>query len=127
MKIKKLIYSALASIAILYSSCAKNNKEDLLGTTNCDTTNVSYTQDIKPILAQSCNTVGCHNATSVASGYNLEDYSSLQAVATGPRFLGTIRHENGFSPMPKPIGSPKLDDCKIKKIEIWVAAGAPNN
>jgi hypothetical protein len=125
MKLKKISLLAFTSYIVFCCSCAKNNKEDLIGNASCDTASVSYTQDIKPILAASCNANGCHNASSAASGYNLEDFSSLQPVALGSRFIGTIRHESGFSAMPKQAD--KLDDCKIKKIEIWIAEGAPNN
>lgn len=125
MKSKLFILSSIALMCIAVS-CSNNNKEDILAELDpCDTTSTSYSLEIKPILDQFCNTAGCHNATSVASGYNFEDYNVVQSAALGTRFLGTIRHESGFSPMPK--GSDKLTDCQIQKIEVWISKGALNN
>ncbi|MBU3928662.1 MAG: hypothetical protein KKB74_12720 [Bacteroidetes bacterium] len=39
--------------------------------------------------------------------------------------MGAIRHESGWSPMPK--NTNQLDDCTIRKLEIWVANDTPNN
>jgi len=120
------ILLVVISYLLINTSCTKNNKEDIVaGLTPCDTTNTTYNAVIKPILDQYCNSNGCHNATSIAAGYNLEDYNALKPVALGSRFLQTLRHEPGFSRMPK--GADKLTDCQIKKIEIWVNNGAQNN
>lgn len=125
MKFTITIICILSIFAIL-SSCSKNSKEAILeGLEACDTTSTAYSAEIKPILDQFCNTSGCHNATSVAAGYNFESYDNVKNAALGSRFLGSIRHESGFSSMPK--GSDKLTDCQIQKIEIWVRKGAQNN
>jgi len=39
--------------------------------------------------------------------------------------MGTIKHESGWSPMPK--NGNKLSDCKIQKIDRWILDGTPNN
>jgi hypothetical protein len=116
------IFSAIT----LFFSCTKNNKEDILaGQGPCNTTVTTYGEVVKPILDQFCNTSGCHNNVSLAAGLNLEDYNSLKPIALGDRFLGSLKHQSGFSPMPK--GGDKLTDCQIEKIEKWVINGAQNN
>ena len=108
-------------------SCAKNNKKDLLEATGgCDTTSaVSYSTDIRPILDQNCSTPNCHSTLVKAGGFNLEDFAPTKDAVLGSRFMGTINHTSGFSPMPK--GGTKLSDCDINKFQRWADAGAPNN
>jgi hypothetical protein len=48
----------------------------------------------------------------------------MAAVNSG-KFLGALRGETGFSPMPKNL--PQLSDCQMLKIEKWIANGAPDN
>lgn len=125
MKSTSTILLLLLCIGII-SSCVNNSKEAIeeeLGL--CDTTDISFQNEIKPIIEQFCSTSGCHNNTSIAGGYNLDGYDNIKNVALGNRFLGSIRHETGFSHMPK--GTDKLTDCQIQQIEIWIADGAPNN
>ncbi len=127
MKCKQFLGVITVLISLLgFLSCNKNSKEAILENLGpCDTTNVTYTNDIRPLINQFCSTSGCHTAVSVAGGYNLEDYASLRDAALGSRLLGSIKHNNGFSPMPK--GGGKLTDCQIKFIEKWIQQGAPNN
>lgn len=125
MKNRFIIPIALVCLGV-YSSCTNNNKQDILAELDpCDTNSTTYSAEIKPILDQFCNTSGCHDAASMAGGYNLSDYNSLQPIALGNRFMGSIKHKSGFSSMPK--GGAKLANCQIEKIEIWVRKGAQNN
>lgn len=124
---KSIIFTIVVLFVVLFlASCAKNSKEEILAQLDpCDTTSIGYALEIKPILDQFCNSSGCHNSTSIAGGYNFENYASVKSAALGTRFLGTINHSSGFSPMPK--GGDKLTACQISKIEIWVRDGAQNN
>ncbi len=121
-----LVTSLFMLFVIAISSCSKNNKEDIIaGLDPCDTDNVTYSLVIKPILDQFCNTSGCHNSTSVAAGYNFQDFNTLSTAALQDVFIGSIRHETAYSNMPK--GGDKLTDCQISQIETWISDGAPNN
>ncbi len=91
--------------------------------TPCDTMNVTYTADIKPIMDQNCALSGCHDATTKSFGYDLSSYNGSVATANSGRFLGVIRHDAGFIAMPK--GMAKLDNCSIQKIAAWINAGTP--
>ncbi len=123
MKIKLLFLSTL----LAFSACYYNNKEELLGVTTCDTSSVKYSTDIKPILTSNC--LGCHGtAIAAANGgdIDLENYNQLKLYSDPDgAFLGSVKWTTGFSKMPK--GGSQLTDCDIKKIEKWVADGAPNN
>jgi hypothetical protein len=92
----------------------------------CDTINVTFSASIKPILEENCNS--CHgNSTAASFGGNikLENHADVKVQADNHKLLGSVARENGYSPMP--MGTAKLEDCKITNIRIWVNAGAPNN
>lgn len=91
--------------------------------TACDTTAVTYTATIQPILNQSC--LSCHSAASAQGNVVLEGYNLLKVYVDDGSFLGAVSHGSGYSPMPK--GGNKLSDCKILQIQTWIASGAPNN
>lgn len=98
---------------------AKNNSCD----EDCDTTNVTYSGTIWPIIELSC--FGCHSGPEPSGGIALTSYASITQVANNGKLFGAINHENGFSAMPK--NAPKLSDCKIDQVKIWIEDGTPNN
>ncbi|OSZ79092.1 hypothetical protein CAP35_12825 [Chitinophagaceae bacterium IBVUCB1] len=90
----------------------------------CDTTTSTFSSNVLPVMQQKCATSGCH-ATTLPTGYNLSNYEGVKTAVTEGKLLGSIRHQSGFSAMPK--GSAKLDDCSINKIARWVNLGMLNN
>lgn len=124
---KKILGITTVGLGILFfASCHKDNAEDMypLNTNTCDTMSVTYSATIKPIMAASCATAGCH-LTSGPSGYDLSTYAGVKIVATNGNLMESIKHSGYASAMPK--DAPKLDDCTISKIGAWVNAGALNN
>lgn len=129
----KRMYSLLPVLLLtaLVISCSKSNESDLdndggnNGGNTCDTANMKFTANVKPILQSNC--YSCHsNANSSASGgVKLEDYADVKAHADDGDLLGTITHSSGFPPMPQ--GGNKLSECNINKIRAWVERGALNN
>ncbi len=115
----------LTLLTLLVWACTYNNEEELYGTglSPCDTTNVSYTADVLPILQQNC--YGCHQQQVSSGGVNLEGHSRVKTVASNGRLLGAVSHAPGFSPMPK--NATKLADCDISKIRRWINQGALDN
>jgi hypothetical protein len=90
--------------------------------TICDTTKYSFKNDVFPILSSNC--VSCHNSNT-ANGYtNLEDYNNVKNAASSGELVKVINKTGSFPQMP-PSG--KMNDCNIKKIEKWVAAGMKND
>jgi len=108
---------------VITTSCVSNNEEDLYPNQTCDTLNVTYSGIVDPIISQNCER--CHSAVAPSSGIPLEGYANLKAAVDDGVLLGSIRHDDGFVPMPE--DAPKLPDCAIRQIEIWVEAGAPDN
>lgn len=104
-------------------ACTYNSEEELYGISNCNTENMSYSNDIVPLITNNC--IGCHNSNSYLGDVNLEGHSEIVKHATNGSLVGSIKHSAGYVAMPD--GSPKLDACSIAKIESWVAAGSPNN
>ncbi|MEX2588744.1 MAG: hypothetical protein WD334_00980, partial [Chitinophagales bacterium] len=97
---------------------ALNNSCDA-GSVDCDTSNVTYSNDIASIL-QNKGCVGCHNGGNASNGnVDLRSYASVKAVAEdNDRLFGAINHEDNYEPMPKNL--PKLDDCLIITIKAWI-------
>ncbi|HMM11467.1 MAG TPA: cytochrome c [Bacteroidales bacterium] len=115
--------SLLGLLAISLNSCYKDNEEDLYGTDNCVTTNVSFNTQVQPVLNANC--VSCHSGAGASAGIRLSNHTEVSAAIDGGRFVGAIKHQSGFSAMP-PSG-PKLTNCQISQIEAWIAQGKPNN
>jgi hypothetical protein len=101
--------------------------EGALNTSNCgntcDTSLFTYSGAVKITLQNNC--YGCHNAATANAGLNLTDYTVVKTNVLNGRIQGSVKHTAGYVAMPQ--GSPKLSDCKIKQIDKWAQAGAPNN
>jgi S-formylglutathione hydrolase FrmB len=94
-----------------------------LTTGNCDTLNVTFSTNVNPVMTQHC--LSCHNTAGASGGISLDGYANIKSAAANPKFLSSMKHESGASPMPKSM--PKLDACLISKIERWILNGMPNN
>lgn len=123
MNYLRKIFFCLAAVC-LAAGCASDNEEDLYPeTVTCNTSAVTYSGTVKPILQRSC--ISCH-ATAVASGgIILDSYTEVIKPAGNGRLVGAITHASGFKPMPQ--GGNKLPDCEIAAVKKWVENGMPNN
>ncbi len=125
----KTIKNILLGITLLigFQSCYYDIEEQLYPSTGCNLTGVTLSSKVKPIIQARCYT--CHslqNYNSLGGNINVETYSNLKAEVDNGKFLKSIKHEAGVSPMPK--GSSQLiDACEIKIIEEWIALGALDN
>ncbi|MBE0678523.1 MAG: hypothetical protein IH592_07135 [Bacteroidales bacterium] len=122
----RLLLLFMITAITLLASCYYDNEEALYPSysTLCDTSNVTFSGTVAPILASNC--LSCHsNASAAGFGNNirLEDYPDVLSAATA--IAGSIKHTGNYSPMPKNGG--KLRDCSIKQFDIWVRKGMPNN
>ena len=116
------------AILITIHSCYYDSEEFLFPDTGstCDTASVTFSLSVVPVLQNNCLT--CHNnSAAVALGGNvkLQDYADVKLKADDGKLLGTVSHASGFVPMPQ--GAPKINDCSIDIIRIWVEEGAANN
>lgn len=88
----------------------------------CDTTEVSYSLSIAPIIEVYCE--GCHSGPQSNAGLDLSDYQSLKNSALAGPLLGSITHTNGYKSMPP---GKKLPECTVEKFRIWIKAGATDD
>lgn len=94
----------------------------------CDTTTISYKNDIKTILDSKCNLV-CHSATGTS--IDLTDTSVLQKQTVNRDSSNLVLDINfiivkkgKLSTHAMPQGGQQLDQCSINKITRWVHLGA---
>jgi mono/diheme cytochrome c family protein len=121
---KQLIFLISFFIFLIQmTGCIKKNEVELYA--KCDTNNMSYAKDIRPIIQTNC--YRCHdvnNAPLFSNGNLLDDYNNLKAhIRSG--LINNIEYAPNFLPMPK--GAPKLSDCDIAKIKAWVHQDTLNN
>jgi hypothetical protein len=90
---------------------------------NCDTSNVTYSMSIRPIIVNKCQ--GCHSASTPSGGIDLSQYTGVKAKVTDGKLWGSINFMQGYSAMPK--NGQKLSDCELRQFRIWMDAGALNN
>ena len=120
---KGLVFAGIIAMMLL-NSCYYDNVEELYPQTQpCDTTSITFSGNVLPILEANC--ISCHGGAAPAGNINLETYDDIVAAVNNGGLMGTIRHESNWSPMPK--NGAKLDDCTITKLEIWIVDGTPNN
>jgi hypothetical protein len=116
------LFSTALLLAFSLNSCYNDSEEELYpGSTNCDVSNVTYSNAIAPVLAANCNS--CHSSSNPSGNIVTDNYAS--AVANMSRIRGCINHLSGYSPMPK--NGSKLSDCELSKFDIWINQGMPNN
>ncbi len=109
-----------AVMGLMLGSCTYRVLDNL--PVPCDTTAApTYAGVVKPILDRHCALSGCHDAATQSAGYDLSSYMGTKRCQRAGRLLGAIRHEPGYSPMPR--GGNKLDSCDILAIERWIAHG----
>lgn len=89
----------------------------------CNTVGISYTQDVRPVLQNSC--VGCHSGSPPAANIDLSSHAGVAEIALNGRLVGAISHDPAYSAMPQ--GGSQLPSCVIDQITAWVNDGAPNN
>lgn len=120
----------LLAACIFAGGCYYDSQEALYNNVNkpvnCDTTNVTYSGKVAPIIAANCNS--CHsaqNAPQQAPGFVLDNYDGLQLQVFNEYLMGDINHLPGYNAMPN--NGSKLSDCDIAIIQQWVNLNTPNN
>lgn len=119
---KSLTQDQINMIYTWIAQGAKNNGCDE-GAGGCDTLNMSFSQDVYPILQNKC--LGCHSGTSPQGNVRLETYAQVSNFVSNGKLSGVIERKAGYVPMP--YNQPKMDACLIAKIRSWISDGAPNN
>lgn len=89
----------------------------------CDTTAVTYSDVISPIIQNNCQ--GCHSGSFPSGGITLTNHAEIQAYALTGALEGVVNHESGYVAMP--YNQPQLPSCQLDQIRIWVEEGALDN
>jgi hypothetical protein len=110
---KKIIFIS-SIILILVTSCYNDSEEALFPQlSECDSTQYSFTNDIRPLIVENCN--GCHSSQSPT----FNSYTEIKNNAD------QIYSDIVSGKMPK--GPVRLSDCLTKKFKKWKDNGMPNN
>lgn len=131
MRRSHFILFFMICFAVLVSSCYYDSEQYIYGASECDTTDVTYSATIQPIIELNCYI--CHSSAnaSFAGGDNvLEGYENIieqvePGIAEESNLYGDIAWLPGFNHMPK--GQPQISDCDIAKVKKWIDDGALNN
>ena len=103
-----------------FFSCESLNQQDLFGEKECDTSVVTYSGNILPILQNNC--LDCHSA---GSSLNFDGYDNFVVHVNSGRVHGAVNHRSGYLQMPR--DRPKLPECELTLINKWIREGALNN
>ncbi len=119
---KPVLISILFIVIVLkLTSCTNENEVALYNL--CDTLELSYTKDIKPIFEANC--YSCHTGATPARGFDISNFDQLVTRLDSKLLINAINRKSGFPQMPK--YKDKLPDCLIQKITAWNNAGHPQN
>lgn len=113
------LFSSLAILMVLIYAGCKHEPDDFIpdpDPTPCDTVGITYNGTVYPVFQQFC--ISCHSGAAPSGALDLANYSQVAVIAQNGALIGAIKHLQGYSPMPQ--GGNKLDDCRIRQIEIWI-------
>lgn len=111
---------ALAALLLL-PGCYYDNEEELYPDTFCDTSAVTWSGTIEPMVQGNCAIPGCH--VPGAQSPALTSYSAVKAIADEGKLLGVVVAGSPYFMPP----SGKLPACDQNKVQTWLDAGAPQN
>lgn len=105
----------------LSSSCTKDmlELEPVLPVDLCDTINVSYTDDILPMVQSKCT--DCHY-----SGSGIGDFNTYVDLKTKVDEGKVYNRVFVLGDMP-PVGQAAPDSCEKVLLKAWINLGAPEN
>lgn len=116
----KLTVLPLSLFVISLNSCYYDKEEVLYKNDSCDTTDVSYRNEIQPIINNNCAIAGCHVQGGTGVGL-YENYTQTKASVDKGTFFERVVVQKTMPP------SEPLSQCQIDHIKQWVNNGAPNN
>lgn len=109
----------IGALAFMVSSCYYDIGEELYPTdpNDCKTDSLTYDDDIKILINNSCAVSGCHVAG--AQTPFLTTYAEVKANTSGIQQRAIVQ---GDMPPSGPLSA-----CDKKKLEQWIADGAPES
>jgi hypothetical protein len=132
MKRLNFVWSLALCISCTHPQIVLHTSVPPVVNTGCDSINVKYGTDIKPILRDNC--YECHaTAVTTTGGLDLENFTSLKLYLNngfrgdgvyGSKLYHCISHSPLALPMPPTY---VLDTCSLRKIDRWIKLGAPES
>ena len=129
MKKSLVIIGIFVCISGWYS-CTKDKAAVPPAPPTCDSTHISYTKTMVPIVAQNCAYSGCHAATLGAAANDLSTYIGLKGEMTidSPNLNSILcriqTNTCGNEQMPK--GLRPMSPALIDTFKLWKAGGYCN-
>lgn len=115
----------IVALTLFIIACSKGGDSPSSGSNsggstslNCTTIDSRFSAVVFPIIQNSCNTSGCHNAGSANGPGALTDYTLIKNAAA------SIRASVESGSMPK---NGVLTTAQKNAISCWVQSGALNN
>lgn len=116
----KKALSILACTALLaLSGCYYDNEQELYPNSYCDTTSVTWSFSIQPLINSNCAIPGCH-----VPGAQSPDLSTYEVVRSNAASIRGVVIDGSPFIMP-PTG--QLPSCDRLKVSRWVDGGALQN
>lgn len=120
----RLLFTDLLLLSSLWS-CTKDKQTILfVRPAGCDSSLVSYSRQIRPIILNNCAFSGCH----VAGGEGAYDYRTYGVLADrirSGRLLQRLRLDPE-DPMKMPEDF-EMNPCDRYTLELWIQQGFPDN
>ena len=112
-------YQILLVLSTSITSCYYDVEDELYIT--CEAPEeVSFSEDVNPLIQQGCAISGCH-VSSNSNRVNLETYQEIKASVDNGSFQSYVIVDRSMPP------SGPLNDCEIAILNKWINQGAPNN
>ena len=115
----------LFTIILGLVACSEDSTEEMTPDgVDCTNINASYSNDIEPIISNSCALSGCHVA-----GFSRGDFTTYEGlkakVDDGSVKTRAIDQMN--MPPANSSGPTSLNDNQLELLTCWIEAGAPDN
>lgn len=119
-----IFFGVVSFLVSVLTSCTFNNEYDYFGDTEvpevCDTLVTTY-DSLTYIFTDICSE--CHNSEyTYRGGIEMDTYISVKSSIETGKVLPAIKHEGDYK---MPFELPKLSDCEIQRIELWIEEGMP--
>jgi hypothetical protein len=121
----KAAAAAAAMLLVLTTvSCYYDNEEELYelyyASSPCDTSQVTFSGTVFPIIQGNCAVSGCHVAGGSGPGL-MENYNQIKFFVDNGRLEARALVQRDMPP------SGPLTDCQQNQLRAWLSAGAPDN
>jgi uncharacterized membrane protein len=94
----------------------------------CSTDTAYFLCDVQPILISACSQIGCHDALTKASGYQLTDYvqTMKKGIVAGQATNSKVYAEIFNGTMPPRSSGIKMTQAQKDMVAKWINQGAKN-